>query len=142
MSLIDDLRAAAELLPPSHVPTVNELPQILGALLAHVEHGHESFVKAVENGFDGFVHLLAPTEADGAPQDAAVPAADQPAPSAAGAGPAVAPDPAAGDLQSLEQENAALRDQIAALQGSQQHPGVTVSSTPDSAPPADQPSVS
>lgn len=48
MALIDELRALDQEMPPSHTPTGNEIPQLLGALIAYVEHG-DKFVKAASD---------------------------------------------------------------------------------------------
>lgn len=40
MSLLDDLRQI-EHFPPSHIPTVTEVLQVVGVLAAYVEHGDE-----------------------------------------------------------------------------------------------------
>ena len=48
MSLLDDLRAAAGAVDPQFQPTSNELPGVVAALAAYVEHG-DRFLKAAQD---------------------------------------------------------------------------------------------
>lgn len=45
MSLLDDLAKAGKNLPPSHVPSVSDIQNVVGAIVHHLEHG-DSFLKA------------------------------------------------------------------------------------------------
>lgn len=66
MSLIDDLRAAATSVPPSHVPTAHELPGVLGALILHLEHG--DFLAAAENGVEAVTDVISPPQPEPEPE--------------------------------------------------------------------------
>lgn len=136
MSLLDDLRAIKNF-PPSHLPAVSEVLELLGKLVTYVEHG-DSFIKAAENDdkarendepANHIDELLSPppkdepatpatqigtfgssptgTTSSGAPA-AAAPAG--PSPSAAGAAPADA-DPRDAEIAQLKQQLATLRAQ-------------------------------
>jgi hypothetical protein len=48
VSLLDDLRAVAARLDPQYQPTSNEVGPLLGALIAHTEHG-DKLTKAAED---------------------------------------------------------------------------------------------
>lgn len=72
MSLIDEFRKLAGDIPPSHVPSLNELAQVVGASVLYAEHG-DSLLKAAESGAEGIAKLLAPEAA--AIADAAAPEA-------------------------------------------------------------------
>lgn len=72
MSLIDDLRQVADLLPPSHVPSLNEIAGVVGAVIAHTEHG-DSLFTAAAGGAEQVAKLFAPVAATVA--EAAVPEA-------------------------------------------------------------------
>jgi hypothetical protein len=48
MGLIDDLRQAAPAVDPQFQPSTNELPGMVGALVAYVEHG-DKFLKAAQD---------------------------------------------------------------------------------------------
>lgn len=63
MSLIDDLRAAADKIPPSHIPSLNELAGVVGAFIAHAEHGDDLFT-AAEQGAEAVAKLFAPAAED------------------------------------------------------------------------------
>ena len=62
MSLLDDLRAAAGAVDPQFQPTSNELPGVLAAVAAYMEHG-DKFLKAAgqEDGTAAVTELLAPS---------------------------------------------------------------------------------
>jgi len=62
MSLLDDLRAAADCIDPQFQPTSNETGPLLGALIAYTEHG-DKFLKAAgqEDGTAAVTELLAPS---------------------------------------------------------------------------------
>lgn len=119
MSLIDDLRKAADALPPSHKPTVNEVIDLLGAWIAYAEHGVE-FLHAAEQGQQAVADLFASKQT--AEAAAAEPVAE-PAPEPAA--PAEAPS-----VAELEAENAALKAQLAAAQGAINHPVVETAPAP------------
>lgn len=68
MSLIDDLRQVAPHVPPSHVPTLAELPGVLGAFIAYVEHG-DNVIEAAAGGFDDVAALFAAPPAPPAPAE-------------------------------------------------------------------------
>lgn len=81
MSLLDDLRAAAQALDPQFAPSSNEVQGVLGALVHYAEHGEE-FLKAAEAGSEDVVKLLQPhTDEPGSPEPApaavAEPVSDQ-----------------------------------------------------------------
>lgn len=63
MSLIDDLRKVENLIPTSHVPSLGEVIPIVGALIAHAEHG-ESLFEAAAQGAEAVAKLFAPAAAD------------------------------------------------------------------------------
>lgn len=141
MSLIDLLRQGAADVPPSHVPTANELPGIVGALLAFVEHGEEAVVKALDNEQGpnaGWNDLFSPEQVDPAAPNPNAPAADSPhIPERSD--PASPPVTATDDEQAesaqladLQRRNAELQDQLAAAQGSAQRTTATV--TPGDTP--------
>lgn len=70
MNFIEQLRKLGASLPPSHVPSLNELAGVVGAVIAHAEHG-DSILRAAEHGAEEVAKLLAPVAADVA--DAAAP---------------------------------------------------------------------
>lgn len=61
-NFFDQLRTIAAQLPESHKPTLNELTGIVGALVAHAEHG-DSIIKAAEQGAEQVAKVLAPEAA-------------------------------------------------------------------------------
>lgn len=63
MNLFEQLRKLGATLPPSHVPTLNELAGIVGAMVAHAEHG-DSILQAAEQGAEEVAKALAPAAAD------------------------------------------------------------------------------
>lgn len=67
MSLIDQLRQAADTVPPSHQPTASEVIKLLGAWLTYAEHG-QNFLKAAEQGADEVAKLIAGVEGEPAPK--------------------------------------------------------------------------
>lgn len=62
MSLIDELRRI-EHFPPSHLPTLQEISQVLGTLVAYVEHG-DDLLKAVEDDTKALEHGETATAVD------------------------------------------------------------------------------
>lgn len=141
MSLIDKLRTAGAVLrdaAPSHVPNVNELADVVGALIAHAEHG-ESLFEAASQGGEAIVKLLSPVAVDAV--EAADPAATpivQEAEKVAGevatdAGAAAQASAASGQPDKLDLLLQAVEGLAGAI-AAQQHPVIT------SAPaPADKP---
>lgn len=61
MSLLDDLRHAAQALDIQFQPTANEIQGILGALVHYAEHG-DQFLQAAEAGAEDVSKLLVPPE--------------------------------------------------------------------------------
>jgi ribosomal protein L12E/L44/L45/RPP1/RPP2 len=147
MSLIDDLRRI-EHFPPSHLPSISEVLNVVGVLVAYVEHG-DQLLKAVDSDSEarqagepaGAVdELLSPTEQD--PQAA-------PAPPAAPLG-AASPTPAADDRDARiaelkrelaadepdprDSEIAALEQQLATRRANENRTQTSV--TPDDPTPA------
>lgn len=100
MSLIDDLREVLDSIPPSHVPTLQELAGIVGALLLHLDHGNDLKTAAEQGGQQGVAELIQP------PVDQEAEAEKQ--------------------RQADEAERQQLYARIAALEGSQGHPTVEV----------------
>jgi hypothetical protein len=112
MSLIDDLREIAGELPPSHVPTLNELAGVVGALIGHTEFGEE-FLTAGKEGSEEVNALFS--------------RADQVAEPAQGLGPtpsAIVP----GAVSADQAEIAALKQQVQTLLANQNRTTVTAGS--------------
>jgi len=61
MSLIDELRAVTQNMPPSHVPSQGELPGVVGALIAYVEDGDKFISAAGDEDPQKLVDLLSGT---------------------------------------------------------------------------------
>lgn len=124
MQLIDSLRQLGAKLPPSHVPTLNELAGIVGAVIAHAEHG-DTILHAATVGAEEVARVLAPVAADVI--DAAVPgaaplvavaehAAESLMLTAAPAPAAPAPADEAATIAQLRKELEAAQTQIGQLQ--------------------------
>lgn len=84
MSLLSDLRAAAQALDPQFQPSANEVQGILGALVHYAEHGDE-FLKAADSSVEDVAKLLQGEQAQAEPAEqpagvvgAAAPAASEP----------------------------------------------------------------
>lgn len=58
MALINDLQEVGKAMPTSHVPTVTEVCNVVGALIAYVEHGSQVF-DVVKEEAEKFSNLLA-----------------------------------------------------------------------------------
>lgn len=133
MSLIDDLRAVAHLIPPSHVPTTSEALGVVGALLTRLEVGEQKFAEAAERGQEGIDELFRPPATESAPV-AAAPGSEVPSVPAAAAAPSDDETSEAADRASLEADNARLRSELAAALGNAQRTTVTPLPANDSAP--------
>jgi len=85
MSLLDDLKKAAEAIDVQFQPAFNDIIPVLGALVHYTEHG-DSLLKAAETGVDDVTKLLAPQEKteESAPSTPETPPAAVGAPAAAG----------------------------------------------------------
>jgi uncharacterized membrane protein YgcG len=134
MSLLDKLREVADF-PISHVPSVSEALPLLGALIAHVEHGDTLF-QAAEAGAQELNELLAgePPKPEPAPVSVApTQPTDKPpaaAPLAAAAGGHVFDEVAHAPGDDLAAENAALRQQVETLLANQRRTTGSVDAVP------------
>lgn len=131
MALLDELRDVVPHIPPSHIPTIGEALGIIGALVAHCEHGTKLF-EAAEQGTDEVNRLFAE---EYVPQASPAPVEQTPVAPPDSPAPAETPAPVS-DAGSLEAENAQLKAQIAALQGEQQRTQATVEPLDPTPPPA------
>lgn len=99
MDLLNRLIAAGRQIPPSHLPSLNDLVHVVGALVLHVDHGPQ-FLQAAEQGEGAVAAFLdAVAQQENARVAQEQPQQQQPgqvAPSSiAGATPAAAAPPAA-----------------------------------------------
>src|SRR6185437_13263330 len=97
MSLLDDLRGAANSLDIQFQPAANEIQKLLGALIHYSQHG-DQFLQAAEKGVGDVTDLLQPqAEEDkpaGHPADPTSPAGSPVAVGAGGVPPAADAPPA------------------------------------------------
>lgn len=112
VSLLDQLRTAAGTVDSQFLPTSNEIPGILAALVYYTEHG-DAFTEAADEGTDAVTDLLAP-----APPESTEPPAETPAVSDS----------------DLERENADLRAQLAARDATAKQQGAGL---PEGTPPVE-----
>lgn len=73
MSLLDDLRAAANAIDPQFHVSSNEVAGVVSSIAAYLEHG-DKFLQAAEKGAEDVTSLLAPPQAEPQPVQAATPA--------------------------------------------------------------------
>ena len=66
MSLLSDLAGVGDNLPPSHVPTLQNVAKILGALIVYAEHGSDKFSVATSDA-EKLNNLLATGDPDQSP---------------------------------------------------------------------------
>lgn len=144
--LMERLRATAKVLPPSHVPSANEIAQILGALVAYAEFGDAALdlehPADTQAGHDEISAVLTSNAPEPSYQNTGNPQQDAMAARIADLERALSSQPDTGTVNvpdvreldtDLEAENLALRTQLAALQGSQLAAQTTATSEP--APP-------
>lgn len=111
--LLDDLRAIADAIDPSLLPSTNETNKLLGALIHYEDKGKELFEVGAKGAEDLSAYLA--DEKDKVEAASAGPVAPATTPAASGAAP-VAPGDAAPDTTTNQQDEInALRDQIASL---------------------------
>lgn len=73
MSLIDDLRKLGAAFPPSHVPSAQELPGVVGALVTLIEHGPD-LLTHLESDYETVAKFVSGVADDVVPDAPAVPA--------------------------------------------------------------------
>ena len=109
MSLIDDLRTLGDKIDPALMPTLNEVPKIIAALVATAEHGEDLFEKTADEDIAKVTDRLQGNTEDDAPEP--VPAV-QPAAPASNVDPAATAQPS----EPTSSETADLRALVADLQ--------------------------
>jgi len=145
MSLLDELRAI-ENFPPSHVPSIAEVLELVGKSIAYAEFG-DDFLKAADADREARAagepahhldDLFSPPEQEPEPSPSAPPAASTPA---APASPAGAPDGPPASTAELQQRVLELEQQLANQRAAAQRTTPGAPSTPpasSSTPPASE----